>query len=94
MFSIIVTQLLELRIPSFLILLVFGIEIETNFVEHPFSFRAHCASFEDEPLIVDPDGSLIVDPIAQLRVLRVPPWHFTCNSGREAGEGVRGHSRR
>jgi hypothetical protein len=43
MFSIIGLQLLELQIPVFLIVLVVGIVIETNFVKHPFSFLIHFA---------------------------------------------------
>jgi hypothetical protein len=46
MYSIIVSQLLELQIPVFLNLLVFDIELETNFVEPPFSFWIHFAIFK------------------------------------------------
>jgi hypothetical protein len=45
MFSIVITQLLELQIPFFLVRLVIKSEIETNFVEPPFSFLIHFAIF-------------------------------------------------
>ncbi len=77
MFYIIVTKLLELKVPAFLVLLVLGIEHETNFVEPPLSFRIHFAIFEA--------FTLRVDPIAQLLVFLVPLWHITCKSGREIG---------
>jgi hypothetical protein len=77
MFSIIITQLHELQIPVFLVRLALGIEIETNFVEHPFSFLAHVA--------VSKEGTLSVDPIAQFRVFLVLSWHIACNAGKERG---------
>jgi hypothetical protein len=85
MFSFIVLQPLELRIPVFLIGLVLGIEIETNFVEHPFSFRFHSAIVEA--------CTLIVDPIAQCRVTLVSRWHIACKAGREIGGALVGYSR-
>jgi hypothetical protein len=77
MFYIIVTQLLELQIPVFLIVLVLGTEIETNFVEPPFSFRIHYAIFEVR--------TLPIDPSSQLWVKAVACWHSTCKAGRETG---------
>jgi hypothetical protein len=74
MFSIIITQLLELQIPCFLVRLVLGIELETNFVEPSFSFRIHSASFEA--------CTLPTDPTIQLRDFLVPFSHIACNSRR------------
>jgi hypothetical protein len=80
MFFIIVTQLLELQIPVFLIGLALAlvIEIKTNFVEHPFSFRIHFA--------ISGACTLIADPIAQCQVFLVYMSHFICNAGKESGE--------
>jgi hypothetical protein len=78
---VIVMQLLELEIPVYLVRLALAIEtereIETNFVEPPFSFRNRSAIFEG--------FSLIVDPRAQWRVFLVSLWHIACNAGRETG---------
>jgi hypothetical protein len=79
MFSRIVTQLLELQLPGFLVRLAI---IETNFVEPPSSFRNHSADLEL--------CTLINDPFAQFRVFLVPVWHIACNSRRETGGGVSG----
>jgi hypothetical protein len=68
-------QLLELRIPCFQTGLVLGIEIETNFGKHPFSFRVHSATCVYRTLIVDPYG--------QLWVVLALPWHIAYNTGRE-----------
>jgi hypothetical protein len=76
MFSRIVTQLLELQIPLFL-LLVLEIEIETDFVEPSVSLEIHYANFEGM--------TLILDPIGQLLVFLEAFWHFTCNTGRATG---------
>jgi hypothetical protein len=73
MFFIIVTQLLELQVPVFLI----GFEIETNLVEFRCSFRLHSFFLEYE--------TLLIDPVGQCRVFLVLSWHFTCNAGREEG---------
>jgi hypothetical protein len=73
MFFIIFTQLLELRIPIFLVHLVLGIEIETNFFELLSSVLIHFAIFEA--------CTLIVDPNAQCRVFLVLLWHSACNVG-------------
>jgi hypothetical protein len=76
MFFIVVLQPLELAIPLFLVSLVqeIGIEIESNFVEHAFSFRIQFASFEEY--------TLRADPSAQLWVFLVLPWHIAYNTGR------------
>jgi hypothetical protein len=71
MFFNVVLQLLELRIPR----LVIAIELETNFVEHPFSFLIHFAIFET--------CTQIIDPTVQLWIFLVLLWHIACNSGRE-----------
>jgi hypothetical protein len=77
MFSVIVTQLVELQIPQFLVRLVLGIEIKTNLVEPPFSFLIHSTILEA--------CTLCNDPLAQCRVKAIPFWHSTCNAGREDG---------
>jgi hypothetical protein len=75
MFYIIVTQLLELQIPDFLIGLILGTEIETNFVEPPFSFRIHYVIFEVRALPIDPSSQLWVKAVAFR--------HIACKSGRD-----------
>jgi hypothetical protein len=54
MFSILVAQPLELQIPVLLFRLVLvrevELEVETNFVEHPFLFLIHFAIFEEDML--------------------------------------------
>jgi hypothetical protein len=86
MFSITITQLLELQIPTVLVRHDLGMEIETNLVEFRSSFRLHSTFLED--------GTLIADPVAQFQVFLVLLWHFTCNSGRETGGVLVGHSAR
>jgi hypothetical protein len=78
MFSKIVLQLLELQIPVFF----HGIEIETNFVEHPFSFLVQFSTSED--------STLIVEPFAQWRVFLAHEWHTVCNSGKRQMESLVG----
>jgi hypothetical protein len=79
MFSRIVTQFLVLQIPVFLVRLVIesAIEIETDFVEPPFSFRNHSTDLEV--------CTLIFAPFAQFRVFLVPSWHIAYNAGRATG---------
>jgi hypothetical protein len=74
MFSIIVLQLLELQIPNFLVRHARGIDIETNLIEHPLSFRIHCVIFGACTLIIDP-----------LTKMWVRAWHIAYDAGREAG---------
>jgi hypothetical protein len=66
MFFIIFTQLLELRIPIFLVHLgpVLGIENETNFFELLSPFLIHFSVFEA--------CTLTLDPFAQFRVFLEP----------------------
>jgi hypothetical protein len=85
MFSIIVLQLLKLQIPFFLFHRVIGIEIKFNFVELHFPFKIHSTFFQD--------GTLRLDPSAQLWVKAVASCHYTCNAGREErGVLVEGYS--
>jgi hypothetical protein len=77
MFFIIVTKLLQLRIPYFLVRFVLDIDLKTNFVEPSFSFQIHFAVFEVSTLIADPN--------AQLWVVNVRLWHFSYMSGGETG---------
>jgi hypothetical protein len=74
MFSMIVLQLLELQIPSFLLRLVPDREFKTNLEQLLFSFRIHSAIFEQV--------TLPLDPTAQLWVKAVVVRHFKCNSRR------------
>jgi hypothetical protein len=82
MFSMKVLQLLKLQIPFSRFRLVPDIEFKTNLVQLLYLFRVHSTFFED--------GTLLVDPIAQLWVKAVTSRHFTCNEGREAGRELVG----
>jgi hypothetical protein len=77
MLSLIVPQLLELQISLFLLPLAPDIEFKTNLVQLLYSFKSHSTFFED--------GTLLVDPSAQLWIKAVTHRHFTCNAGREEG---------
>jgi hypothetical protein len=80
MFYSIVTQLLELRIPLFRLVLS-NREFKTNLVEHPLSFRAHFATFEACALPVNPSAQLWTN---------VTAWHIACNSARDTDGSVSG----
>jgi hypothetical protein len=75
MFFIIVLQSCELQIPFPLVRFVGEIKLETNFVEHRFSFRIHYALSEACPLIVHPS--------TQLWGFLVLPWHIAYNALRK-----------
>jgi hypothetical protein len=77
MLYMIVLQLFKLQIPIFLVCLLLTREFKTNLVELRFSFKIHSTFFKD--------GTLRVDPSAQLWVKAVPAWHFTYNAGRYKG---------
>jgi hypothetical protein len=72
-FFTIVLQLIELQIPVSLVRIVLEFENETNFVQHPFSFRIHFAFSEG--------FTLRADPLAQCSLVVL--CHIAYNTRRE-----------